>query len=287
MLTYPLRLAGILFSIDSQRALEVDDFLTDFIVPDALPDVSVTVSWDWDDSLVPSSEPLGEDLICRYFRVGDRFCCYTRGGPKGPVACSFYSEDCRDIVCYMNEKPFIAPPHNLGSILRMIPIRAIFQRFGVIFFHASQILFHGRGILFTAPSGTGKSTQAKLWRECRGASILCGDRTLARFLDGWVTFGYPLDGSEPVRTTGSVLLGAVVLLAQGESNFVERLHPLRGAASLIEQTVIDTWNPAAKTSALQLILSMMESVPVYRLVCTPDERAVNILEKKLIEDEVI
>ena len=55
-----------------------------------------------------------------------------------------------------------------------------------IVIHSSAIELDGNGILFSAPSGTGKSTQANLWREHKGAVVLNGDRPALRTLDGSV-----------------------------------------------------------------------------------------------------
>lgn len=171
----------------------------------------------------------------------------------------------------------------------MLPMREIFLRFGALFLHASQITYQGRGILFTAPSGTGKTTQAKLWQQYRGAEILCNDRTLTRKVDGaWRTYGYPLDGSEPVCSSAVNPLGAVVLLEQGRrENRVERLGPAKALPRLMRQVVLDCWSGEARAEAMELLITLMEDVPVYLLTCTPEEQAVETLEAKLMEDEVI
>lgn len=107
--------------------------------------------------------------------------------------------DFSHIQCVLNLDNYVYIPQQMDFILRTLPMRAIFQQFGTLFFHAAQIAVKETGILFTAPSGTGKTTQAKLWEKYRGARRICADRTLVRRLpEGWRTFGYPLDGSEPI-----------------------------------------------------------------------------------------
>ena len=57
---------------------------------------------------------------------------------------------------------------------------------------ASFIRWQGRGILFSAPSGTGKSTQANLWVQHQGAEVINGDRAALRQVGGrWQAFGLP------------------------------------------------------------------------------------------------
>lgn len=284
-----LRLGGVLFWLCAERDMIVGSELFPFIEASSeKADIVIEISWDWEHAALPVSGMIGQDAILNYYDEGAVRYCITRGGPKGPVACTCYSLDFRKVVCTMNEKPFLMPPKALGSVLRMLPMREIFLHFGTLFLHASQIAFRGRGILFTASSGTGKTTQAKLWQKYRGAELICNDRTLTRKIDGvWRTYGYPIDGSEPVRSSAVNTLGALVLLEQGPVNEVGRLPASKALTRLMPQMVMDCWSGEARTRAMELLLELLRDIPVYLLTCTPDERAVEVLEKKLTEDEVI
>ena len=55
----------------------------------------------------------------------------------------------------------------------------------------------------------------------------------------------------------------------------------------MRQVVLDCWSSEARAEAMELLVSLMEGIPVYLLTCSPDERAVEALENKLISDEVI
>ena len=281
--------AGLRFLVRSERNLNVNPVLQGFIDSiGADAEISVRITWNWDRLSLDNLSFLGEDLLCRYYRQKEKLLCLSKGNTIGPLGCALYGPDCSDIDCYINERPFLFPPDDLGSILRILPMRAIFQRFGVLFLHASQISYRGRGIIFTAPSGTGKTTQARLWQKARGAEIICNDRTLLRKMeDRWLTFGYPIDGSEPVRSNQVNELGAVVLLAQGPENQIRRLHPGKAAGLLMGQVVMDSWNVDARTAAIDRLLSLLADIPVYLQTCTPDEYAVDTLETTLIKDEVI
>ncbi|MGM9681442.1 MAG: hypothetical protein ACI3XR_08050 [Eubacteriales bacterium] len=284
-----LLLAGLRLGFLSERPLRTDATLNNFICPlTKETDVTVRISWDWDQVSLPDTPPLGEDLLCTYHRSGEKYYCLTRGGMKGPIACCVYQSDHREFLCVINEKPFLSPPEDFGSILRMIPLRGILQRFGVLFLHSSRIRHGNTAILFTAPSGTGKTTQARLWETYRGSEVLCNDRTLLRKTgDCWQSYGFPLDGSEPVRSNAVVPTGAVVLLAQGSDNRVQRLRPAKAAGLLMSQAVIDGWNPDARQAAMEEILTLLTDIPVYLLTCTPDARAVECLESRLKSDGVI
>lgn len=283
-----LKLGGVLLRFRSERDLEIDPELTNFLAERAAADLTVHVSWDWAHARRPHTASVGQDLLQTFYREGETRWCELRGGPKGPVACTRYAADFREIVCTIHAEPFLQPPSTMGGVLRMLPMRAIFQHFGVLFLHAAQIAYRGRGILFSAPSGTGKTTQARLWQAHRGAEIVCNDRTLLRKTGGvWRTYGYPLDGSEPVRSGSVHALGCVVLLEQGKENTVQRLRPARAASLLMQQTVIDGWDAHAREQAMEQLMALLAEIPVYLLACTPDARAVRALETKLTEEGVL
>ena len=214
--------------------------------------------------------------------------CETRGGARGAVASCVCTSDFSKIYSAVNLEDYYYIPKKLNWFLRTLPMRAIFQQFGTLFFHAAQIAVKETGILFTAPSGTGKTTQAKLWETYRGARRICADRTLVRRLpEGWRTFGYPLDGSEPICSEEEHALGAVVLLRQEQQNQVVRLNGRHAIAALMPQMVIDGWSAEAKAREIELLANLLEEIPVYQLTCTPDEMAVRCLEQRLIKDGVI
>lgn len=289
-MTVFLKIAELKFAFFSERIFDIDEGLSKFVVKDdgSEADVEVTVSWNWEELRVPQSPMLGEDMLLEYYSDDGQMYCMTKGGPKGYTLGCVASRDMRKITCYVNEKPFICSPTNLGSFLRSIPVRAIFLQNDIVFFHASQIALHNKGILFTAPSGTGKTTQAKLWRDNRGAEIICNDRTICRRIDGvWRTFGFPADGAEPVLSTKSFLLGCIVLLEQAADNEVIRISSAKAASKLMQQIVFDTWSAEQRALVIEALFRLMEEVPVFLLRCTPDSEAVACMENYLLEKGVI
>lgn len=283
-----LELGGIVFEICSERELAISENLSPFLCEKKLqPEIQIQITWDWEHAHHPSTEPIGEDLLQEYYKEGIFWFCESKGG-KAPVTCTCYREDFRWMQCAINEKPFLEPPDTLEKILRLLPMRAVFVHFRTLFLHASQAALNGTGIVFAAPSGTGKTTQAKLWRDHMNAKFVCNDRTLLRNKDGvWYTYGYPIDGSEPVRSNMVNRLGCIVLLKQGNHNFVTRLRPGRAVRLLMEQMVLDCWNVEAKMEITGILLELFEKIPVYEQVCTPEFEAVEELKRQLIQDEVI
>lgn len=282
---------GITIKIISERKLEQTPTMYRFIKKTEIGNVDLTIelTWDWNDTLLPTSKAvlLGEDLLQEYYKENEVWFCESKGG-KAPVTCTSYDDNLTWMKCAINEKPFIEPPRTIDKIFTLLPMRAVFLHFHTLFLHASQISFHGKGIVFAAPSGTGKTTQAKLWEKYMKASIVCNDRTLIKKeYNVWQTYGYPIDGSEPVRSNEINQLGCIVLLKQGQTNKVEKLKISQAVCQLMEQMVIDCWNYQARMCAMNLLLEMLRDIPVYQLVCTPDFSAVKILRDRLIKEGLI
>ena len=279
-----IHIGGIRFTFDAGDTIPVDESLSPFFCTfRKVSDVNVGVTRS-DSPLVPPAAPMsGEDLLLEYYDGDDGMLCLAKGSAGRYLASTACSRDWTSMECRLALCPEAAM-HSLGTLLRMLPVRTVLQRRGTLFFHASQVAFGGKGIVFTAPSGTGKTTQAKLWRDCRGAGVICNDRTLIR--DG-MTYGYPVDGSEPVISGETYPLGAVVLLEQAPRNSIRRLRVREVLTRLMPQLVIDTWDPNARALAAQQLLELMGTCPIYLLSCTPDEAAVACLEQQLRMDGVL
>ncbi len=151
--------------------------------------------------------------------------------------------------------------------------------------HASYIEWEGRAILFTAPSGTGKSTQAQLWCDHMGAALVNGDRAAVRIIGGRVfACGTPFSGSSPVRRNVQLPLGAIVYLSQAPENSIVRLRGVRAFRRVWEGCTVNTWEREDVERATRTVSGVVSRVPVYHLSCTPDVRAAEAL-KMIMEVE--
>ena len=155
---------------------------------------------------------------------------------------------------------------------------------GGFVFHSSYIEWNERGILFTAPSGTGKSTQAELWRRLRGARIINGDRSAVRFENGAaVADGIPFSGSSQDCINRTLPLAAVVYLSQAPETTIRKLRGYEAFFRIWEGCSVNTWDAEDMRLVSETVKKVSETVPVYHLACTPDETAVQALEHVLRE----
>ena len=162
-----------------------------------------------------------------------------------------------------------------------VMLNHLLLHFKTMVFHASFIEHQGQAVLFTAASGTGKSTQAELWRVHRGAEILNGDKAAIRLEGTPLACGLPFCGTSGICVNRDVPLRAVVALSQGQDNTVSRLSPSQAAAALCPNVFTDRFVPEEWQLTLHLLLDLAAAVPVYALSCTPDIRAVEALERAL------
>ena len=148
--------------------------------------------------------------------------------------------------------------------------------------HSAMIEVEGKAIAFLAPSGTGKSTQARLWGKHRGAKQLNGDKnTLFCKEDTAYAAGVPFCGTSGICENYKLELGALVFLKQAKVNTVRRLTGIEALKVLLDNCFGYQSVPGCMEKMIMLATKILEKVPVYLLACTPDEQAVNALEQHL------
>lgn len=146
--------------------------------------------------------------------------------------------------------------------------------------HSAYIRHRGRAILFSAPSGTGKSTQASLWAQYAGAEIINGDRALVRPDTGTVS-GVFYAGTSGISRNVTAPLQAVILLEQGSENRITALRPQEAFARLLSQCAYYQRDAASAARMTELAALLVTNVPVRQLTCRADGDAVRTLEEEL------
>ena len=175
---------------------------------------------------------------------------------------------------------------NIAHLFQLIRLEQLCMCMEGTILHTSFIKWQGKGILFTAPSGTGKSTQAALWQRTEKAEIINGDRAILRRQDGeWRAYGLPYAGSSDIFRNESAPITAIAVLRQGEQNEIRRLKAAEAFKWLYSETIIRSWDNGFQERVADLLTDLVLRVPVFMLKCLPDEGAVAILKEKL-ENEI-
>ena len=165
-------------------------------------------------------------------------------------------------------------------IAEQVPFRDTFL------FHGSAIAVDGAGYLFTAKSGTGKSTHARLWREMLGdrAVMINDDKPLIRITgDGAVVYGTPWNGKHRLGTNTVVPLKAVCVLERAEHNSIRGITREEAFPMLVQQSYRPL-DPAALAKTMTLVDRLSRTVPLYRLGCNMDPEAAELSYNTMKED---
>lgn len=177
-------------------------------------------------------------------------------------------------------------PLTVEHLYPQLALPHILLRSGAMLLHASYILTERGAILFTAPSGTGKTTQAELWRRHRGARIVNGDRAVLGFQNGEPSaFGFPLSGTSADCRNLTAPVRAVVRLSQAAENNVRRLNVRESIRVLLNGTYLPPEYRSDLPIAFDAAAALAECIPVYSLACLPNVTAIEALENALRETE--
>ena len=150
--------------------------------------------------------------------------------------------------------------------------------YNTILFHGSCIEVDGKAYLFTAKSGTGKSTHTRLWRELLGerAVMINDDKPLIRITDEGVTvFGTPYNGKHRLGSNSSAPLKAVCILERSEKNEIAKVSYEAYYGKLIQQ-MYRPFDPVSLSKSLILLDKLIQNTELYRLGCNMDIEAAEV-----------
>ncbi len=175
----------------------------------------------------------------------------------------------------------LAPDTPVGMAETVCLFRQIAEQlpaFDAFVFHGAAIEYNGKAYLFTAPSGTGKSTHIRLWKQHLGndVRIVNGDKPVLRLTENGVNAcSTPWAGKEGWHRNCMVPLGGICLLRRGEANRIRKAEPLTQFDALLRQ-VYRPKNAGAWDKTLQLLDTALTRVPFYVLDCTISTQAVEV-----------
>jgi len=173
--------------------------------------------------------------------------------------------------------PVVYPAPYLETLAVYRKIAVAMTERGVLLLHGCAVCADGRAYLFTAPSGTGKTTHARLWLEnIPGAFVVNGDKPLLRLSGARCEVcGTPWAGKEGVNANVIVPLDAICFLSRGEKNEIEPAS-FREVMPLLLQQTYRPARPDAMTRTLSLVRLLGERVRFFRLRCNMDGEAARV-----------
>jgi len=146
---------------------------------------------------------------------------------------------------------------------------------GTLLFHGSVVAVDGEGYLFTAKSGTGKSTHTGLWRQAFGerAVMINDDKPFLHVGSRLVTaYGSPWNGKHRLGVNACAPLRAICVLERGEQNRIEPIAAQDALVMLLQQSnrPLDF---SRMPAYMELLDGLSRKTSFYRLSCNMEPEA--------------
>ncbi len=170
------------------------------------------------------------------------------------------------------------PAASFLSTLGEIAFRNRILRHNGLVIHGAAIEYEGKGLIFSGPSGMGKTTQANLWRKYKGAVMINHDRPAIRVIQGGPrVYGTLWNGASRKCTNKTADLSAIVLLEQSKENDIMKLTGEETLKKLMPRSFLPYNNEQDMKLALKNLEDIIAVTPVFLLRCRPDREAVELL----------
>lgn len=159
--------------------------------------------------------------------------------------------------------------------------------YDILLFHGSVVAVDGQGYLFTAKSGTGKSTHTRFWRETLGdrAVMVNDDKPFLHMAEQSVrVFGSPWNGKHGLGTKICVPLKAICILERGAENNIQRISGKEALFMLMQQSN-RPMNMQRMPKYLELVDKLSAGVVFYRMQCNLDPMAAKVAYEAMAQQE--
>ena len=165
-------------------------------------------------------------------------------------------------------------PEELESTAIHRKIAGKMPDYDALVFHGSAVAVDEKAYLFTAKSGTGKTTHTALWlKNIPGSYVVNGDKPVLRFMHDQVfVCGTPWMGKEAMGCSKIVPLDGLCILSRGEENRIRAADFTAVMPTLLAQS----YRPPDRSSlvkTMKLIERFAEKVPLYELSCNMKDEA--------------
>ena len=160
------------------------------------------------------------------------------------------------------------------SVIQQKVAEALFDR-DILMLHGSTVAVDGRGYLFTAKCGTGKSTHTRLWCQVfqNRAMMVNDDKPFLQISEEEIRVcGSPWSGKHGLDTNVTVPLAGICILERGLANRIEPCEPPAALPMLLHQS----YCPLEKTKAAAweaLVGKLAERIPLWKMQCNKDVSA--------------
>lgn len=157
-------------------------------------------------------------------------------------------------------------------------------KFDAFMLHASAVVYEGGAYLFSAPSGTGKSTHTAIWQRVFGedkAYILNDDKPVIKLCGESVeVFGTPWSGKTDKNKNTHVPLRGICFLERAPQNSIEKLSADAAIYPILNQTLRPAYG-ADMSALLSLLDRLLAKTRVFRMGCNMEDEAARLAYRKM------
>lgn len=153
----------------------------------------------------------------------------------------------------------------------------------ILLVHGSTVAVDGKAYLFTARSGTGKSTHTRLWREHFGlrAQMVNDDKPFLTVSgEGVTAHGSPWSGKHGLDSNVSLPLGGICLLERGSENRIRTTAP-EEILDMLRHQSLHPRDPALEEKLEALLVELTGRVPLWKMQCTKDLEAARVANEAM------
>lgn len=285
--------AGLPIRIDSAQKEYFDTLYGPYAHQDGREPVMEIRTKMLDEIVCPEGEVLQSIKSATMLRLADgRRCRYSRNLSGEIFLATYYNDDYSDVEIQMR-KGMIHPQFTSEGweySLTGFSFQDRLTALGGGVLHASSIAWRGKGIAFSANSGTGKSTHVGLWQQLLGDEVtVVNDDKPAIVFDGdqAMLCGTPWSGKHAINANVTVPLKAIVFIERGAQNSICRLDPLRSYFYLTSQLARPYYDVNLGEKLVEFGERLLANVPIYCLTCNISTEAVETVIKEIFPEEEI
>lgn len=272
------RFGGMTFAIASDEPIERSKMCEPFRVAGGAADHTIRLTFS-DDLPQPPAEAARSGPVYRWQAGAERHLLEQYGTPDKPPRFTYaVTRGAHTEVTFANAYRAGA---SVRAVLEAAGLFDIFAARGMLVLHSAYIVTPaGEAILFSGPSGIGKSTQAALWERSAGAQIINGDRALLD-IGRKTAHGIFYSGTSGICRNVTAPIRAIVLLGQNDENRVSTPSPQAAFAGVLSQCAYYDWDALSATKMTECVARLVSDVPVLHFDCRADASAVRTLQERL------
>lgn len=146
--------------------------------------------------------------------------------------------------------------------------------------HSASNYYQEKAWLYSASSGTGKTTHVKLWEKLYAVPVLNGDLNLLGMeKDEVFVYGIPWCGTSGVYTTKKYPLGGIILLKRGTENRVCKLPQDERQLYTAQRMISPAWTEKQVDDSLLFAEKLSDRIPIRQLYCTQEPSAAAVMKE--------